>query len=204
MRSPDGDPEKSKAAATFPEVYRGHFRFVWRTLGRLGVREADLMDVTQNVFVVVHRQLPGFEGRSEVTTWLFSICRLVVKDYRRSAPIRLEVLVDVDELSRRVAAAESSHGGLDAGDLSRALESVLDKLPEKLRIAFVLFELEEMSGEDIARLLEVPVGTVRSRLRLARVAFQREVKLVGGIEAADPAGHAGERRVPAASRLGRA
>ncbi len=50
-------------------------------------------------------------------------------------------------------------------------------MPEKLRIVFVMFELEEMSGEDIARLLDVPVGTVRSRLRLARAAFQRELKL---------------------------
>ena len=199
MRSPADN--RGESAATFPEVYRSHFRFVWRTLGRLGVRDADLMDVTQNVFVVVHRQLARFEGRSELTTWLFSICRLVVKDYRRSAPIRLEVLVDVAEMSRRLPAAESSQRSLDADDLGRLLEAVLDKLPEKLRIAFVLFELEEMSGEDIARLLEVPVGTVRSRLRLARAAFQREVKLLGGVE---PADETGERRLPAAPRLGRA
>src|ERR1700733_14438405 len=113
MRSPSLEPSPPRPAATFPEVYRTHFRFVWRTLGRLGVRDADLMDVTQNVFVVVHRQLAGFEGRSELTTWLFSICRLVVKDYRRSAPIRLEVLVDVAELSRRLPAAESSQRSLD-------------------------------------------------------------------------------------------
>jgi RNA polymerase sigma-70 factor (ECF subfamily) len=198
MSSPSLEPSQPQAAATFPEVYRSHFRFVWRTLGRLGVREADLMDVTQNVFVVVHRQLPGFAGRSELTTWLFSICRLVVKDYRRSAPIRLEVLVDIGEMSKRLVASEGSQRSLDAEDLGRTLEVVLDKLPEKLRVAFVLFELEEMSGEDIARLLEVPVGTVRSRLRLARAAFQREVALLGGIEPADAID---ARRVPAAPTL---
>src|SRR5271166_6140959 len=81
-----GEPK----APTFPEVYRTHFPFVWRTLGRLGVRDADLLDVTQNVFLVVHRQLAGFEGRSKLTTWLFSICRRVARDYLRSAPIRRE------------------------------------------------------------------------------------------------------------------
>jgi RNA polymerase sigma-70 factor, ECF subfamily len=163
----------------FADAYRSHFRFVWRTLSMLGVREADLMDMTQNVFVVVHRQLASFEGRSELTTWLFSICRLVVKDYRRSARFRREVLVDVSDLAGRVADSEAPQRRLDSDDLRRILEAILDRLPEKLRVAFVLFEIEEMPGEDIARLLDVPVGTVRSRLRLARAAFQRQVKILG-------------------------
>jgi len=164
--------------ATFQEVYRTHFRLVWRVLGRLGVRESDLMDVTQNVFIVVHRQLAGFEGRAELTTWLFSICRLVAKDYLRSGVIRREVVVDVRELARQGGAGDAALQRLDTQDLSQLLEAILDKLPEKLRTVFVMFELEEMSGEEIARLLDVPIGTVRSRLRLARAAFQREVKSV--------------------------
>jgi RNA polymerase sigma-70 factor, ECF subfamily len=173
------DPPGTPKTAAFADVYRSHFRFVWRTLGMLGVREDDLLDMTQNVFVVVHRQLATFEGRSELTTWLFSICRLAVKDYRRSAKFRREVLVDVSELAGRAADGEPQQHRLDSDDLRRILEAVLDRLPEKLRVAFVLFELEEMSGEDIARLLDVPVGTVRSRLRLARAAFQRQVKVLG-------------------------
>lgn len=176
------EPSGRSTTPTFPELYRTHFRFVWRTISRLGVREADRMDVSQNVFVVVHRQLGGFEGRSELTTWLFSICRLVVKDYLRSAPIRLEVVVDVRDLSARVGSTDSPLRRLDSEELGRTLDGILDKLPEKLRLVFVLFELDEMSGEDIARLLEVPVGTVRSRLRLARAAFQREVRLLGDVD----------------------
>ena len=189
-------------SATFQEVYRAHFRRVWRTLGRLGVREADLMDVSQNVFIVVHRRLSTFEGRAELTTWLFSICRLVAKDYLRSAPIRREVVVDVHNLPQAPSAAESDAIGesplarLNTEDLSDLLESILSKLPEKLRVVFVMFELEELSGEEIAVLLDVPVGTVRSRLRLARVAFQREVKELG---VPARASDLGEVRVP---RLG--
>lgn len=183
MRSGTDDPGEPKAP-TFPEVYRTHFPFVWRTLGRLGVREADLLDVTQNVFLVVHRQLAGFEGRSKLTTWLFSICRRVARDYLRSAPIRREVLVDVRNLlSLPAASTDSPLRRLDSDELGRMLEAILDRLPEKLRVVFVLFEMEEMSGEDIAHLLEIPVGTVRSRLRLAREAFRREVELLGGVDA---------------------
>jgi RNA polymerase sigma-70 factor (ECF subfamily) len=139
------------------------------------VREADLMDMTQNVFVVVHRKLPGFEGRSEVTTWLFGICRRVAIDYRRSARIRHEVTTDAQQLaslSGPAVAGDAPDG--DKTRLAAVAEALLDRLPEKLRVVFVLFELDEMSGEDIAALLDIPVGTVRSRLRLAREAFRRE------------------------------
>jgi RNA polymerase sigma-70 factor (ECF subfamily) len=174
----------------FEDVYRAHFRLVWRTLARLGVREADLMDVSQNVFLVVHRQLAGFEGRAELTTWLFSICRLVAKDYRRSAPICREVSVDARQLDQRDGRAESALQRLDTRDLSQLLEAILSRMPEKLSLVFVLFELDEMSGEEIARLLDIPVGTARSRLRLAREAFQREVHALGGPQDAGPLGTA--------------
>ncbi len=192
MRDADDDAGR-REALTFSTVYRAHFRFVWRTLGRLGVREADRMDVAQNVFIIVHRQLPGFEGRSKLTTWLFSICRLVVKDYLRSSPIRHEVPVDLRNLSR-MTSTDSPSQRFDTEELGRMLEVILDRLPEKLCIVFVLFELDEMSGDDIAHLLDVPVGTVRSRLRLARAAFQREVKLLVD-DTGNPAGEGGTSAV---------
>jgi RNA polymerase sigma-70 factor (ECF subfamily) len=163
---------------TFPDVYRTHFAFVWRTLARMRVRDADLLDLTQNVFIIVHRQLAGFEGRSELTTWLYAICRFVARDYLRSAPIRREVLVDVRLIAQRGAVKSGMLHRLDSQDLSRLLESALSRIPEKQREVFIMFELDELSGDEIARLLHIPVGTVRSRLRLARVAFQRNVELL--------------------------
>jgi RNA polymerase sigma-70 factor (ECF subfamily) len=167
------DAPLTRGPLEFRQVYETHFRFVWRALRRLGVREADLMDMTQNVFVVVHRKLEGFEGRSDITTWLFGICRRVAIDYRRSARIRREVPAD----ARQIASLSSPAPAAQSTDKARwaaMAETLLDRLPEKLRVVFVLFELEEMSGDAIAALLEIPVGTVRSRLRLAREAFQRE------------------------------
>jgi RNA polymerase sigma-70 factor (ECF subfamily) len=187
--------EKAEAprSATFQEVYRAHFRLVWRTLGRLGVREVDLMDMTQNVFLVVHRQLAGFQGRAELTTWLFSIARLVAKDYLRAAPLRREVVVDVRDLARREGRWESPLQRLDTRELSLLLEAILKKMPAKLRLVFVMFELEELSGDEIAGLLDVPVGTVRSRLRAARALFQREAKVLGETTTESALGH---RRFP--------
>src|SRR5262245_65871367 len=79
---------------TFREVYDEHFRFVWRSLRRLGVRESDVADAVQDVFVVVHRRLGDFEGRSKVTTWLYGICYRVAKDRRRVAYVRRETTED--------------------------------------------------------------------------------------------------------------
>ncbi len=160
----------------FRDIYDSYFDFVWCSLRRLGVRESDAMDLTQKVFMTAYVRLSDFEGRSQLRTWLFGICQRVASDYRRSALIRREVVTDAAELDLRpnehappISVAESRQRAIVA-------ESILDKLSEPQRVVFVLFELEEMSGEDIAALLDISVGTVRSRLRLAREAFRREVK----------------------------
>src|SRR6188472_1313227 len=69
----------------FETIYRDHVRFVWRSVRRLGIAEAEVEDLSQRVFEVVHRQLPEFRGDARITTWLFAIVRRVVSDHRRSA-----------------------------------------------------------------------------------------------------------------------
>ncbi len=164
----------------FRAVYDAHFDLAWRCLRRLGVRGPDLMDQTQKVFLVVHAKLDGFEGRSPLSTWVFGICRRVASDYRRSAPIRCEVATDPAELDAAPHWQREPPAASKA-EFERVAEQILEKLPEPQRIVFVLFELDEMSGEDIATLLDVPVGTVRSRLRLARESFRREVKRLAAV-----------------------
>jgi RNA polymerase sigma-70 factor (ECF subfamily) len=175
-----GAARQASVAVTFQDVYQAHFRLVWRALARLGVRQADRMDLTQNVFIVVHRQLAGFEGRSQLTTWLCAICRLVAKDYLRSARIRNEVVRDADEIAQSIGAGDGVLQALDSQDVSYLLEFLLSRMPQKLRVVFVMFELDELSGDEIARLLNLPVGTVRSRLRLARHVLRRNLPLLRG------------------------
>jgi RNA polymerase sigma-70 factor, ECF subfamily len=152
------------------DVYAEHFRFVWKCLRRLGVREADVGDAVQDVFLVVHRKLPEFEGRSAMTTWLFGICMRVASDRRRSASSTRER--PWEEAGERVSEEPSAFECLDQRDKIELLDSLLDQLPMEQRAVFALFELEEMSGEQIAALLGVPMGTVWSRLRLARESFR--------------------------------
>jgi RNA polymerase sigma-70 factor (ECF subfamily) len=167
----------------FRAIYDAHFDFVWRSLRRLGVREPDVLDLAQKVFLTAHFKLADFEGRSLVSTWLFGICQRVASDYRRSALIRREVSTDNAELDSVATWHDDLSDKSDSHRRARAAEAILNKLPEPQRVVFVLFELEEMSGQDIATLLDVSVGTVRSRLRLARDTFRREVKRLSAIDA---------------------
>jgi len=158
---------------TFEAIYRAHHEFVWRTLCRMGVAARDADDECQKVFMVAFRRLAEFEGRSSIKTWLCGIALRVAKEHKRRIVSRREVPT-VDGSPEPFAAAEQL-SQLEQRERLTELDAVLAQLPFEQRTVFVLFELEEMSGEDIAGILGVPEGTVRSRLRLARQAFSRIV-----------------------------
>lgn len=147
------------------QVYALHADFVWRTLQHLGVRNSDLEDLGQEVFVTVHRRLSTFDGRSKLTTWLFGICLHLVQRHRRRAYFRLEL--SQAEPPERIDphTPEERYAGEEA---RVRLERLLDKLSPERRATFLLFEVEGVSCEEIAELTGVPVGTVYSRLHLAR------------------------------------
>lgn len=161
----------SPTLPTFEEAYEAHFDFVWRSLRRLGVREADTSDAAQDVFVVVHRKIAAFEGRAKLTTWLFRICLHVASEHRRRAHVRREILDDS-------AFEYVADPGLDAEEIHakkqhlRLLERALDSMTLPHRTVFILFELEGLACPEIAEMLEIPLGTVYSRLRNARVNFE--------------------------------
>jgi RNA polymerase sigma-70 factor, ECF subfamily len=165
---------RRRGPMTFQELYDRHFDFVWRSLRRLGVPEVDLADVAQEVFVVVHRKLPEFEERSKLTTWLFRICMHSARDRRRRAHVRREV-ADGKTVDGLEGTAEDAGRMLERRDDLALFEAVLDGINADQRAVFVMFELGEMTGEDIGAELEIPLGTVYSRLRLAREAFRRGV-----------------------------
>lgn len=162
---------------TFDELYDRHFDFVWRSLRRLGVPLADLQDVTQEVFVVVHRRLPEFEARAKISTWLFQICLHAARDRGRRAHVRREI-ADGTSTEALVSESDDAERLLERRDDVALFESVLDGMTIDQRTVFVMFELSDMTGEEIAGTLEVPLGTVYSRLRLAREAFRRGAERV--------------------------
>ncbi len=163
----------------FRRVYDEHFAFVWRVLRRFGVADADIADVAQEVFIVVHRQLPKFEGRSKLTTWLFAISWRVYQDRRKK---RAEEPMAEIEL-QALAPAVSSDDPVEAQQDAALLERVLAQIAEPFRTVFILFELEELEMLEIAELLTIPSGTVASRLRIARGHFAAAVKRIDAAEA---------------------
>lgn len=161
----------TRPTIVFSDVYSKYYRFVWRVLRALGVPPAAMEDVVQDVFVVVHRRLPEFEGRSDVRTWLFRIARWVVTDDRRRRRAK-PAHEPIDE----VALADAGPGPFEMAARSqtvRTLERILNRMDEEKRIVFLLMDLEEMNAPEVAELLAVNVNTVYSRLRLAREQFRR-------------------------------
>jgi len=156
----------------FERIYREHFRFVWRSLRRLGVPDADLPDTVHDVFVVVHRKLARFEARSRLTTWLYSICLRTASDRRRSSRYTREVL---GERVEATAGEEDASSLIERREALELLDAVLAEMPLEQRAVFTCFELDGMSGEQIGELLDIPLGTVWSRLRLARDSFRQSV-----------------------------
>jgi RNA polymerase sigma-70 factor (ECF subfamily) len=155
----------------FDDVYRTYFPFVWRSAKRLGGHEAALDDIVQDVFVIVHRRLGDFAGRSALRTWLFGITLRVVRDHRRSTARKSpEGSVEPDSL---LAAGFDPDQALEKAEAVRLFYSVLNELTDQRRELFVMAELEHMPMIDIAAILDINVNTAYARLRVARQAFER-------------------------------
>lgn len=171
-------PERSEAAPslvrepvpTFTEIYDSSFDFVWRSARRLGVKQTHVDDVVQEVFLVVHRRLGEFEGRSALKTWLFGITRRVVGSYHRTARRKPTESLGERELTATTQDPEQRVAALQGQALLHAL---LDELDPDKREVFVLAELEEMSGPEIAEALELNLNTMHARLRSARRDFEQ-------------------------------
>jgi RNA polymerase sigma-70 factor (ECF subfamily) len=165
-------------ASSATEVYADHADFVFASLQRFGIRDNDLEDLLQEVFVVVHRKLHTFDGSSRMTTWLYGICLRVAAAHRRRAHVRREQSVDpVPEPapSTSRASRDDPEAALQRGQARQQLESILDELDLDKRAVFVMFEIDELSCDEIAAVVGVPVGTVYSRLHAARAAFREAV-----------------------------
>jgi RNA polymerase sigma-70 factor (ECF subfamily) len=160
----------------FETLYETWFDFVWRSLRRLGVAESQIDDATQEVFLVVHRRLGDFEGRSSIKTWLFGIALRVASDVRRwnRRKNQHDPLTD-DEA---VATTDDPHELTSRREAARAIERCLGAIPEERRAVFVMMELEEMTAPEVAEAMSIPLNTVYSRLRLARADFERAAALI--------------------------
>ena len=161
----------ARSAPSFDAIYVQEFPFVWRSLRGLGVRDGELDDAAQEVFVTVHRRLSTFRGESAIRTWLFGIVRNVAFKHRRRLarkPTAGEELV-AEPLQPGPSPLERAQDQEAAAFVQRFLSQLRDKKRE----IFVLAVLEEMNMVEVAAALSIPVNTAYTRLRSVRADFQK-------------------------------
>jgi RNA polymerase sigma-70 factor (ECF subfamily) len=143
---------------------------------------AEAEDVAQEAFIKAYRALPSFRGDSAFYTWLYRIAintakNALVSNRRRPVDFDLD-LQDPDQYERqaRLKEADTPEGVLLTEEIRQVVERAMEQLPEDLRTAIVLRELEGLSYEEIAEAMDCPVGTVRSRIFRAREAIDKKLK----------------------------
>jgi RNA polymerase sigma-70 factor (ECF subfamily) len=159
---------ESDAEQRFARLFEQHVDFVWRSLRRLGVAAAAVDDAAQEVFVVASRRLAAIELGKE-RAFLFGTALRVASDARRAARRRHER--DHDPEAELVAPTPGPDELVERRRARELVDEIVSGLPEDARPVFVLFELEGMTMAEIASFLDLPAGTVASRLRRARELF---------------------------------
>jgi RNA polymerase sigma-70 factor (ECF subfamily) len=146
------------------------------------VRDPELaLDITQEAFIKAYRALPRFRGDSAFYTWMYRIAVNTAKNYlaaQRRRPMDIELdLQDPEQydLHAKLKETDTPEGVTLSSELKETIERAIAALPEDLRTAIILRELEGMSYEEIAQTMECPVGTVRSRIFRARDAIGKKV-----------------------------
>ncbi|MCU0766467.1 MAG: RNA polymerase sigma factor RpoE [Gammaproteobacteria bacterium] len=151
-------------------------------IGRYVRDVADVADVTQEAFIRAYRALPSFRGESAFYTWLYRIAintarnHLVAQDRRPPATDVDAVEAEQLDLGARLKDNTTPEGLLLQEEIARTIHAALADLPEDLRMAVTLREIEGLSYEEIARAMDCPIGTVRSRIFRAREAIDARLK----------------------------
>ncbi len=154
-----------------------------RLLSRFIRDPAEVEDVTQEAFIKAYRALPAFRGDSAFYTWLYRIGINTAKNYLmamgRRAPTSTEVEADEAEgfeEGEQLRDINTPESVLLSNEIAETVNSTIEHLPEELRTAIQLREIEGMSYEDIARVMDCPIGTVRSRIFRAREAIAEQLR----------------------------
>jgi len=167
-----GSPADARARA-FRSIYDAQVAFVWRNLRRLGVRECEVDDRTQEVFVIAHRRFHEFEERGHgPRAWLFQIVLRVASGARRHRRRHPEVADGNGVIDRESVDAPQADAVERREQLSR-LDAALGTVALGRRAVLVLHEIEEMTAPEIANVLGIPLNTVYSRLRVARLELEQ-------------------------------
>jgi RNA polymerase sigma-70 factor (ECF subfamily) len=174
-------PVALAATPSVEQIYRAHAGDVTRWISRLGGPGVDLEDLTQEVFELVQKHLPSYRGEALLTTWLFQISANVVRAHRRRDRWRSFFGrahdVAAGSTGEVAASADEQIAKREARELVYA---ALDRLKERYRTAIILFELEDLPGEQVAELMGVSTANVWVLLHRARAELIKEIKAIRG------------------------
>jgi RNA polymerase sigma-70 factor (ECF subfamily) len=164
----------------FDQVYERFRRPVWRLARRLTRNDEEALDTTQEIFVRVWQGLPGFRGEAKLSTWVFQIAWNHLRAHRRRTGRRSRVFVDgLDGRDHAIETAPDLRADPErtalASEMAERVSAALAELPEHYRVVVWLRDGEDLSYQQIAAVLDVPIGTVRSRLARARSMLKRAV-----------------------------
>ncbi len=160
--------------AAWRSLHRQYHRTAMSVLRRLGVGATQIEDCCQDVFIDVFRYLPRFRHEADFRTWLYRLCI----SHARVARRRARVANLLGAIMAHSVTEVGSHP-FDEGQASRRVSQALQKLSEKQRVVFVLFELEGVAGKEVARILDCPEATVFRRLHEARKCFVEALEVEG-------------------------
>lgn len=158
-------------------IVRLHWRRVFNVAYKFVGRHDEAEDLTQDVFLKLYRSLGTFDRRANFQTWLISVSRNLCIDHYRSVRKERETIdrdVNADDLSP-VSTEVNPLVALERRDLARELRRALDELPEALRSAVVMRDIQELSYQEIADRLGLPEGTVKSRINRGRHELARQI-----------------------------
>jgi RNA polymerase sigma-70 factor, ECF subfamily len=153
-------------------LLREWFDLVWRALLRFGVPAEAAEDAAQEVFLIASAKLDRIDPTAE-RQFLYAVAVRIAANFRRSRGARREIPLDTFE--RELSADTMPDVLVEQKRAREILDRILDSMPEELRTAFVLFELEELTGPEVAEVLGVPLGTTASRLRRAREHYRTAI-----------------------------
>lgn len=159
----------------FRDIYNTEFGYVWNALRRFGVWERDLEDAAHDLFIVVHRKLDTYDRDRPIKPWLLGIAFRVASDFRRRAQHRNEVVKD-DVVA--VAADIPADALIAERERRELVWRALEALDTDRRAVFVLHEIEGYAIPAIAEMIDVPLNTCYSRLRVARERFAAAVRRI--------------------------